>query len=481
MKTIETPAQALQRIENSSNTANYESVIAAFAARGIPIEEIIPRENVLTYKAWLAAGRQVQRRPANVPQGQWGVKIPTIEEITCRKTNKPKKVRTFATVFHISQTDPIGTKTDPQPNPVNPVQTEPNSGPSKSPTDPSPPSTPPISRSSQIGGNSSQIGGHPNKGIAETFRNKADNLETSIQSKLNPAIAKQNKTRRRIGIANSMRDEGRRLQSTQNALRVIADAIDAQCLPESLWRVKTTALVSEILHRYFYENSNERKDLLALIENGHCHLKLDAVADQIQQLEDQLVGQKIPGFFPTPTALANHMAQLAMISAGDEVLEPSAGKGDLADAIRQHGIKNELDIDLTCIEINWQLCDLLTLKGFAAHRADFMSVEGTVDRIIMNPPYEDNTDIRHVLHAYELLKPGGRLVALMGVGAFQRTGRLETIFQQTVRDWECTEQLLSNHLIANAFKGSQSFRQTGVAVRLIVVRKSGVTYKEDEQ
>ena len=481
MKTIETPAQALQRIENSDNTANYEAIIAAFTARGIPAEEIIPRENVLTYKAWLAAGRQVQRRPANVLQGQWGVKIPTIEEITCRKTNKPKKVRTFATVFHISQTDEIGKAPNPQPNPANPFQSEPNSGPFQSQTDPSPPSTPPIIRSSQIGGKSSQIGGHPDSRIAVKLRNKADFLEDAIQSKLNPAIGKQNKTRRRIGIANSMRDEGRRLQSTQNALRVMADAIDAQCLPESLWRVKTTALVSEILHRYFYENSNERKDLLALIENGHCHLKLDPVADQIRQLEDQLVGQKIPGFFPTPTALANHMAQLAMISAGDEVLEPSAGKGDLADAIRQHGIKNELDIDLTCIEINSQLCDLLTLKGYATHRADFMSVEGTVDRIIMNPPYEDGTDMRHVLHAYELLKPGGRLVALVGMGAFIGQTKLHKIFHQTVRDWVCTNQVLVNIRIDDAFKGPQSFRQTGVATRLISVRKSGVTCNGDEQ
>ena len=36
------------------------------------------------------------------------------------------------------------------------------------------------------------------------------------------------------------------------------------------------------------------------------------------------------------------------------------------------------------------------------------------DRIIMNPP----CDAEHVQHAYSLLKPGGRLVTIMGEGVF---------------------------------------------------------------
>ena len=45
-------------------------------------------------------------------------------------------------------------------------------------------------------------------------------------------------------------------------------------------------------------------------------------------------------------------------------------------------------------------------------------VDGGYDRIIMNPPFGDRRDAEHVRHAYSLLKPGGRLVAIMGEGVF---------------------------------------------------------------
>ena len=36
------------------------------------------------------------------------------------------------------------------------------------------------------------------------------------------------------------------------------------------------------------------------------------------------------------------------------------------------------------------------------------------DRIIMNPPFSDGRDIQHVQHAYNLLRPGGRIGAIRG-------------------------------------------------------------------
>ena len=45
---------------------------------------------------------------------------------------------------------------------------------------------------------------------------------------------------------------------------------------------------------------------------------------------------------------------------------------------------------------------------------DFLQVEEvSYDVIFMNPPFEKHQDIEHVLHAYSLLKKGGRLVAIM--------------------------------------------------------------------
>ncbi len=47
-------------------------------------------------------------------------------------------------------------------------------------------------------------------------------------------------------------------------------------------------------------------------------------------------------------------------------------------------------------------------------------VTGTgFDKILMNPPFENGADIRHIMHALGMLKPGGRLVAICANGPRQ--------------------------------------------------------------
>ncbi|HPA48197.1 MAG TPA: hypothetical protein PK395_20705, partial [bacterium] len=63
-------------------------------------------------------------------------------------------------------------------------------------------------------------------------------------------------------------------------------------------------------------------------------------ARKIRDLEDRLIGLRLPGFFPTPEAVAKQMLKLADLpnlwAKGALILEPSAGKGDLVEAIRNH-------------------------------------------------------------------------------------------------------------------------------------------------
>jgi methylase of polypeptide subunit release factors len=47
---------------------------------------------------------------------------------------------------------------------------------------------------------------------------------------------------------------------------------------------------------------------------------------------------------------------------------------------------------------------------------DFLQHTEKYDRIVMNPPFTADQDIDHVLHAYDLLNPGGRLVSVMSPG-----------------------------------------------------------------
>jgi len=130
---------------------------------------------------------------------------------------------------------------------------------------------------------------------------------------------------------------------------------------------------------------------------------------QIRELERKFVGKKIDGFFPTPEGLAAEVVARAGIVAGDVVLEPSAGLGHLAEAITEAHPDNML----VCIEINTSLAEALKLKGFDVVNTDFLESSGSYDKIVVNPPFENLQDIDHVLHAWSLLKSGGRIVAIM--------------------------------------------------------------------
>jgi SAM-dependent methyltransferase len=58
-----------------------------------------------------------------------------------------------------------------------------------------------------------------------------------------------------------------------------------------------------------------------------------------------------------------------------------------------------------------------------ARQADFLEVaegQGCFDKIVMNPPFKNGDDIKHIKHAIKFLRPGGRLVALCANGPRQR-------------------------------------------------------------
>ena len=98
--------EALTRAVSGQSFSNFPAIFQGFAAKGIPESDIKPRENVFTYQAWKALGRQVRR-------GEHGVKVVTF--IECSKEDKGTgEKETFrrpwtTTVFHVSQTDAITT------------------------------------------------------------------------------------------------------------------------------------------------------------------------------------------------------------------------------------------------------------------------------------------------------------------------------------------------------------------------------------
>lgn len=168
-----------------------------------------------------------------------------------------------------------------------------------------------------------------------------------------------------------------------------------------------------------------------------------------------------PQLFPTPPELAARMVDEAQIEQGHDVLEPSAGTGNIIKAlpcVRPNGTVTAVEISRDLTQHLESLADLTFCKDFLTCNGDL----GKFDRILMNPPFADGQDIEHVKHAYQFLKDGGRIVAIMGEGAFFRSDRKATEFRAWLDGVGYSEQLP-----ADTFKASG----TGVNTRLVVIDK----------
>jgi phospholipid N-methyltransferase len=127
-----------------------------------------------------------------------------------------------------------------------------------------------------------------------------------------------------------------------------------------------------------------------------------------QSIELMATLKHVPGFFPTPRALVERMIAEAAIDSGMAILEPSAGKGDIARAVLSLGAS------VLCIEKNFTLAEHLRKQGFDTRCSDFLEVapKPIYDRALMNPPFERHEDEKHIRHAFNFLAAGGRLVAI---------------------------------------------------------------------
>jgi hypothetical protein len=97
-------AALLGRAVSGQSWANYPAIYAGFMAKGIPEEDIKPRENVFTFHAWRAKGWSVKK-------GEHGVKVITWVHGSKAQADGTSKGFSFprsATVFHASQVRALG-------------------------------------------------------------------------------------------------------------------------------------------------------------------------------------------------------------------------------------------------------------------------------------------------------------------------------------------------------------------------------------
>lgn len=123
--------------------------------------------------------------------------------------------------------------------------------------------------------------------------------------------------------------------------------------------------------------------------------------------------------FQTPAAIAAQMVREADIE-GRRILEPSAGLGRIVKAVQSRKPR-----ELVCVEVAPQCAEVLyRMDGIRLVQDDFLSCDaerlgGLFDAVVMNPPFRLGTDVKHVMHAFEMLKPGGKMVSLCFDGVKQ--------------------------------------------------------------
>ncbi len=188
--------------------------------------------------------------------------------------------------------------------------------------------------------------------------------------------------------------------------------------------------------------------------NAHVWFKRDDLVEKVNRLLGEYYGAPIPdgaepeddgglntpktslaknyGFFPTPDAAASSFFEYVPLYQEDgkpplTVLEPSAGTGNLAALALAKGAT------VDCVEVQPQLAETLGARGKYRHvwPVDFLTMQPRelYDRVIMNPPFDRERDIDHVMHALKFLKPDGCLTAIMSASTEFRETRKSVAFR----------------------------------------------------
>jgi hypothetical protein len=227
--------------------------------------------------------------------------------------------------------------------------------------------------------------------------------------------------------------------------------------------VQWVAMATENYKRLQRANLTDIHELRAALREYLTHRAQARGDDPVSIAERELLGKKLPGFFPTPRPVIERMLELAKVEAEHRVLEPSCGKGDILDALRE-GCSG---IELHAIEQNYSLADVLAAKAHEVEFGDFLEHQASYNRIVMNPPFEDGQDMLHIQHAYSLLIPGGRLVSVISEGPFFRSDRQSVAF----REWLDAVGGETERLPEDAFRGRKAFCETGIRTRLLTIDK----------
>ena len=163
-------------------------------------------------------------------------------------------------------------------------------------------------------------------------------------------------------------------------------------------------------------------------------------------------------FYPTPADVAKRVIELCEIEDNNSVLEPSAGTGALINSLSNKS-------RITAIEIDPGMANGLKTAGYHVFNESFEDAImcahiDKFDRIVMNPPFSRQRDIKHIMAAYALLDDGGVLVGIMSENDLYYKTPLTERFNEFLKDIDAYIEPVP----------MRSFAESGTMVDTVIVK-----------
>lgn len=175
-------------------------------------------------------------------------------------------------------------------------------------------------------------------------------------------------------------------------------------------------------------------------------------------------------FYPTPQNIIDKMLFELDFTMIKSILEPSAGKGNIVEALKKkeeihsYGY-NKYQFDIDCIEADQELQHILKGKNFRVVYNDFLTYNTMkeYDLIIMNPPFSNGC--KHLLKALEMQqRNGGAVACLLNAETLKNPCTNDRLDLQR----KLTEYNAKIEFIQDAFLDAE--RKTAVEIALVKVQ-----------
>lgn len=190
----------------------------------------------------------------------------------------------------------------------------------------------------------------------------------------------------------------------------------------------------------------------------------DAVPDDVSEQDLYSKSKELAkdlSFYPTPQAVVKNLLQNTWIKETCHVLEPSAGTGHIVRTLLEKGAK------VDAIEIHpdrVKELEALNHPRLQVTAANFLQVpaQPIYTHVIMNPPFYGTHWMQHVTHAFDFLKPGGKLIAVLPITAELGQSKKHIAF----RKWA---QIRTRYGTEPEFRDlpAESFRESGTRINTV--------------